>query len=295
MPEPHRYPLSIAGVGITIQTNEVLPEAAPFSPFLTDSPQPGYLVEYREVNALPEPEGPLLYRCESYQVYSDGAGGFARWYTDGMKGFLRFARAATDWSRKCVLVEYLHSERELVSAMGNCFSFGGWEQLLLRENRLLLHASCVDTPYGGLLFSGPSGIGKSTQAALWEKYGSARLINGDRPILRPTEQGWLAYGSPYAGSSHRHLNECCPVRAVVLLKQAPACSLRRLGVGEGFRKVFAGVTVGTWDAEGLSLACDLVERLVSEIPICELACTPDAAAVELLRRTLEGESNEQKD
>ena len=288
MPDSHQYFLNIAGVGITIQTVEPLPQADQFAPFLTETLQPGYLVEYRQVDSLPQPEAPLLYRNETYEAYPDGAGGFARWYTDGMKDFIRFARVTTDWTRKRVLAEYLRSEGELVSVLGNCFSFSGWEQLLLREHRLILHASCVSTPYGGLLFSGPSGIGKSTQAALWERFGGGRLINGDRPILRPTEEGWLAYGSPYAGSSHCHLNECCPVRAIVLLRQAPACSLRPLKGMEAFRRVFQGLTVNSWDGENMALACDLAQKLVTEVPVCELSCTPDAAAVELLRQALEG-------
>ncbi|WP_370839368.1 hypothetical protein [Intestinibacter bartlettii] len=32
----------------------------------------------------------------------------------------------------------------------------------------------------GILFSAPSGTGKSTQADLWEKYENAEIINGDR-------------------------------------------------------------------------------------------------------------------
>lgn len=289
MPNAHLYPLNVAGVGLTLRTPHPLPVTERFAPFLSDAAPPGYLVEYRENPALPQPGGAPLYRSESYEVYPDGAGGFVRWYFDGMDDFIRFVRVSEDRVAKRVLAEYLPRKVELVSAMGNCFSFSGWESLLLREHRLFLHAACVDTPLGGLLFSGPSGIGKSTQAGLWQQYAGARQINGDRPVLQKTGDGWRAWGSPYAGSSHCFVNESCPVRAVVLLRQAPQCSLRRLSGAEAFRGVFAGTTANSWDRECVLLACQLTEELIADIPVYQLSCTPDAAAVDLLRAELKRE------
>lgn len=287
MPDAHLYPLTVAGVGITLQTPHPLPVPERFQPFLADAPLPGFLVEYRENPNLSRPEGNPLYRTESYEVCPDGAGGFVRWYFDGMDGFLPFVRVSEDKAARRVLAEYLPRKRELVSAMGNCFSFSGWEALLLRERRLILHAACVDTALGGLLFSGPSGVGKSTQAGLWQQYAGARLINGDRPVLQKTAEGWRAWGSPYAGSSHCFRNESCSVRAVILLRQAPQCSLRRLSGGEAFRGVFAGTTANSWDRDSVLLACQLAEELIGDVPVYQLSCTPDRAAVELLERQLE--------
>ena len=289
MPKTYLYPLTVAGVGVTLKTEIPLPVPERFQPFLSEAAAPGYLAEFREHPSLPAPDGPLLFRGESYEVYPDGADGFVCWYFNGMNEDIRFARVTTDWPAKRVLVEYLPAERELVSEMGNCFSFSGWEMLLLREDRLLLHAACVDTYLGGLLFSGPSTIGKSTQAELWRRYAGARLINGDRPILHRSPEGWRAWGAPYAGSSHCFVNDSCPVRAVIMLRQAPQCSLRRLEGAEAFQSVFAGTTVSSWDRDCVLRACQLTETLIAEIPVYQLSCTPDQAAVELLRAELEKE------
>lgn len=282
------YPVTVAGVTFTLQTSVPLPEAEPFRPFLVGGALSGpeYLVEYREAPALAQPQGKPLYRSESYEVYPDGNGGFVRWYFDGMHDFVRFVRITEDAARH-VLAEYLPARQELVGAMGNCFSFSGWEHLLLREGRMILHASCVRTRYGGLLFSGPSGIGKSTQAALWQRYRGARLINGDRPVLYRSAIGWMACGSPYAGSSRCYVNASAAVRAIVLLRQAPECALRRVCGPEAFRRVFAGLTVNSWDAASVARACDLAQALTEETPVYELACTPDLAAVRLLEQELE--------
>ena len=105
---------------------------------------------------------------------------------------------------------------------------------------MILHASFVSTRYGGLLFSGVSGIGKSTQADLWQRYEGAELLNGDRTVLRRMDGVWTAFGSPYAGSSNCFVNESRPVRAIVLLSQGSACSLRRLSPAAAFRGLYAG-------------------------------------------------------
>lgn len=283
------YPLTVAGVGITLQTRQQLPVSERFRPFLDSAAAPDYCVDFREVHRLPAPQGSALYCGSSFEVFADGAGGFERRYFNGMHGFVRFARTGDPSPDGVVTVEYLDSERELLSEMGNCFAFSGWEMLLLRKHRLLLHASCVDTPLGGLLFSGPSGIGKSTQAALWQQYAGAELINGDRPILQKTAGGWLAWGSPYAGSSRWFVNKSCRVRAVVMLRQAQRCSLRKLDGAAAFRALFAGVTVSSWDGACVRRACDMAEALVRDVPVYEFNCTPDRAAVELLGTELERE------
>ena len=78
-----------------------------------------------------------------------------------------------------------------------------------------------------MLIAGYPGIGKSTQADLWQRYEGAELLNGDRTVLRRIDGVWTAFGSPYAGSSNCFVNESRPVRAIVLLSQGSVCSLRR--------------------------------------------------------------------
>lgn len=60
----------------------------------------------------------------------------------------------------------------------------GLERLLLSRQGLLLHASFIRWQDRGILFSAPSGTGKSTQADLWVRHRGAEVINGDRAALR---------------------------------------------------------------------------------------------------------------
>ena len=152
-------------------------------------------------------------------------------------------------------------------------------------------AACVDTSLGGILFSGVSGIGKSTQANLWCKYRGAKQINGDRPILSKENGGWTAWGSPYAGSSNVHVNDSCDIAAIVLLKQAERCAIRKLSTAEAFRGVWAGLTVRTWDAAFVERASELTIELATGLPVYEFCCTPDEEAVRFLEEELRKDNN----
>lgn len=279
---------SIAGLVIGLRTPRPIKVTEPFLPFLTEA-ESDYTALFREVPALPATAGKELFRSASYAAYRDEQGGYFRLFRDGAHDVTEpYALSRICWEDRQVLIDVLPTGREFVCESGNCFFHTGWENLLLREKRLILHGACVDTPLGGLLFSGPSGIGKSTQAELWCRYADGRQINGDRPILHKKETTWYAWGSPYAGSSHCHVNANCPLRAIVMLRQAGRCTLRRLGVAEAFRKLFAGLTVSSWMPEAVAAAGDLAEELAFDIPVYELACTPDQQAVEILRQELSG-------
>lgn len=288
MESPLSYSFSIAGLVIGLQTSRPIKVTEPFLPFLTES-EADYTALFREVPALPATSGEELFRAVSYTVFRDEQVGYFRLFRDAAHDVDEpYAISRMDWEKRQVLIDVLPTGREFVSESGNCFFHTGWENLLLREKRLILHGACVDTPLGGILFSGRSGIGKSTQAELWCRYANGRQINGDRPILHKEDKSWYAWGSPYAGSSRCHVNAKCPITAIVMLQQAESCTLRRLGTAEAFRKLFAGLTVSSWIPEAVAAAGDLTAELASDVPVYELACTPDQKAVEILRQELMG-------
>ena len=273
--------LSIAGVTIRMAFQEPVPMTDAFRPFLTRQ-QPDYTAVFRRVEALPAYDARVLFEGNCYRVHPDGC----RSFFDAPKDLTPYALARTDHAAGTVDVAYLPKGAHCVSEMDNSFFHLGFEGLLIRRDRVCFHAACIRTEYGGILFSGPSGIGKSTQAALWCGHRDAVLLNGDRPILQRTDSGFLAWGSPYAGSSRCHVNASVPVTALVFLDQAPENRIRRLKTGEAFRKIFAGLTMYTWDPEFMNRACDLAMALAAKVPCWELGCLPDASAVELLEERL---------
>ncbi len=184
------------------------------------------------------------------------------------------------------------TERWLNYSLAICDTLG-IETLLLHKNALLLHSSFIRWQGQGILFSAPSGVGKSTQADLWARYAGAEILNGDRAGLRKKDGAWHAYGLPFAGSSQIYRNERAPIRAIVTLEQAPHNELLRLTPAQALRKLYPELTVHSWDAQCVTQALALAEDLITAVPVYLLRCRPDADAVRLVRRALE--STEEKE
>lgn len=148
----------------------------------------------------------------------------------------------------------------------------------------LLHTSWIRYQNKAILFTGASGIGKSTQAELWVKHRGAELINGDRAAIFPTATGAEVRGIPYCGSSNVNKNETMPLAAVVCLSQAPQNTLTRLNGVKAFRQIWEGCSVDLWDQEDIAKATQAVINTVSAVPVFALACTPDERAVLILEK-----------
>lgn len=261
-----------------------------FLPFLEEGKEEGeeprYIVKLREVPHLLKVQGKELLHNQDYAVFADERDTYLRVWHDHKEEDRPYAISRFVPEERSVLIDYLPEGSKFFKESGNSFFHIGWEALLIRENRMILHASCIDTEVGGILFTGPSGIGKSTQAKLWCQYQGAELINGDRAVVAKEDQQWSAYGSPYAGSSRCYVNKNCRIGAVVVLKQAERCMIRKMAAGEAFCRIFSGLTVNNWDRNFVNRACDLVQMLLTEIPVYELACTPDRDAVDILYHAL---------
>ena len=283
---PAKFSLSISGICLQIDSDQRLEEHVSFLPFLTEQEPPDFRAIFRQVNRLPPLSENILHEDDCYRVHPDGRGGYVRSFFDAPRDMAPYAVAFYDHDNGIIQIDYLVKGAHCVSQLHNSFFHLGFEAILIHEDRLCLHASCVDTPLGGILFSGVSGIGKSTQADLWCKHRNAKQINGDRPILSKSQSGWLAWGSPYAGSSHHHVNQSCPVTAIVMLKQAKECTLRQLTQREAFRAIWSGLIMHSWDTEFVEKACNLAIELIDTVPVYEFSCTPDEQAVAYLEQRL---------
>lgn len=152
---------------------------------------------------------------------------------------------------------------------------------------LVLHSAYIVTPAGeAILFSGPSGIGKSTQAALWERSAGAQIINGDRALLDIGRK--TANGIFYSGTSGICRNVTAPIRAIVLLGQNDENYVSTLRPQAAFAGVLSQCAYYDWDALSATKMTECVARLVSDVLVLHFDCRADASAVRALQERLGG-------
>lgn len=159
---------------------------------------------------------------------------------------------------------------------------------VVKRQSIFFHSSLVRAKDLGLMFLGPSGIGKTTQAELWNQYRDALIINGDVVFVQETPDAFLGWGTPWHGSSPYCENTSVPVKALIVLKQAPENSIREL---TGFEKVTAvsnNVFYPRWLEGGMELCLETLNHLLSALPVYELSCRPDEEAVRLTEEVVFG-------
>lgn len=168
----------------------------------------------------------------------------------------------------------------------NIWNYMAFENPLLYYQAFILHSSFISWQNNGILFTAPSGTGKSTQADLWKKYEDADIYNGDRTIIRKIDGKYYGFGSPYAGSSGIYRNEAAPIKAIVVIEQGPDNVIRRLHGREAFLPLFRETLMNTWNKEYMEKMTDLLMDAACQIPVYHLSCRPDQDAVNTVKNEI---------
>lgn len=169
------------------------------------------------------------------------------------------------------------------------FSVCAFHRQLLTRHACVFHASYVDIGGEALLFAGPSGMGKSTQAGLWSEYAGAEVINGDRALLKKIDGKWHAFGYPTCGTSGICINRNLPLRAIVLLSKAPVNRIEALPAAAKVRALIAATELYPWAEDEFDMALEIASDVAAHVPMIQLCCRPDRDAVEILKNYLENE------
>ena len=147
---------------------------------------------------------------------------------------------------------------------------------------IIFHSAYIGFRNEGILFTAPSGTGKSTQAELWREWRGADVINGDRSMIKSTGGISRVCSLPFSGSSGISKNVNLPLRAIVYLEQAPTVTLERIRGAQAFCRIWEGCCVNTWNRAELEKAYSTAEAIAAQTPVYRLRCTPDEKAVDAL-------------
>ncbi len=165
---------------------------------------------------------------------------------------------------------YLESLALYRKFAGALFSFDGF----------LLHAAVLEMDGVGYAFSAGCGVGKSTHLCAWKSCFGERvhIINGDKPPLRRTADGFLAYGTPWCGKERWGENRSVKLTHLCFLERGTENRVTPLSPSDAFPLLFSSVIapkgpVAT--AHFLETAGDFL----SSVSLHRIACTktPDAA------------------
>ena len=159
---------------------------------------------------------------------------------------------------------------------------------LLDFSGMMLHASAVALDGRAYLFSGPSGMGKSTHTRLWQStFGeNAKVFNDDKPALRLLDGRWFAYGTPWCGKDGININMKVPLAGICFLRRGDKNEIRRLSMQEAAARILGQTPWKFKKVENLDNLLKLVDQLVRDIPVYELFNKPEPEAARLSHETM---------
>ena len=151
---------------------------------------------------------------------------------------------------------------------------------LYSKNILMFHGSTVAVDGKAYLFTAPCKTGKSTHTRLWrEVFGDrAVMVNDDMPLLKITDEGVFAYGSPWTGKHGLGNNICAKLQGI--------CFLRR-GKENEIRPLKEGKAMLYYQAYGENTQA-LVDVLAEKVPLWEMACNMDPSAARIAYEAMSG-------
>ena len=183
-------------------------------------------------------------------------------------------------------VRYLKEKESYIEYSRNLLEIINIEQILNNFSAFILHSSFIEWKDKGILFSAPSGTGKSTQADLWDKYEDVEIINGDKAGIRKMDGRWTAYGLPFAGTSGIYKNKKAEISHIIILRQGKENKLTKLSPREAFIKLYSETIVHTWDKEFQENIVNMITDVVQSVPIYQYECLPDKSAVDFLKEQI---------
>lgn len=159
-------------------------------------------------------------------------------------------------------------------------------QLLLPKKAVLIHASYINVGGSAVIFSAPSGTGKSTQAELWRVHRNAEVINGDKAGVYLKNGKAFAGGVPFCGTSGICIKKDLPLKAIVLLSQGEENRVKRLTGFEALQGVINNMYLDLLAPLERQMCVDFAIELLETVSVFSLECTPDERAVEELEKQL---------
>ncbi|MBQ1947018.1 MAG: hypothetical protein II359_00200 [Clostridia bacterium] len=271
--------LCIGDIFFSVHSEASLSLPENFIPFVCDAvASPNFSVTVSKESLAPQ-KGTLLFQTPGRHV----------WIHNNSLVFCHFLPDGRELCRTRISEDFYSASITLAKdsplSFGAALNFIPFGIAFLPHEGLFFHAATVVHDEKAYIFTAPSGGGKSTHAALWQETTGARLLNGDRILIRKKDGIYLAYGLPVAGSSFVFLNERAPIAAVTLLKKAPQ-NLASRASEKDIAAMMEQAELPLFHPLLAEKALNIFSDLSQNIPFFSLACRPDTASVQTLRKLI---------
>jgi len=151
--------------------------------------------------------------------------------------------------------------------------------LTLNSNAFMIHASGVWDGETGRIFSGFSGVGKSTMAKIWEEEG-AHIVNDDRLIVREVNGEYFMYNTPMP---YADLNKQAQVSKFYFPFHSKKNSAEKLSGAQGLTQLMAFCFQHNYDKKYTEHLIAQLERITQHASTYKLGVVPTPSIIDFIR------------
>lgn len=141
---------------------------------------------------------------------------------------------------------------------------------LIQEGCLILHSSCIEKDGKAVLFSAPSGTGKSTRSRNWVKELDYTYLSGDRPIIDVSKR--KVYGAPWDGKEQVYKNSMANIEAIFYISRSKTTFVQKLSKEEFHSLLMKQIFIPMWDKALVLKAYVLLKQLIQKENVYMLWC-----------------------
>ncbi len=160
-----------------------------------------------------------------------------------------------------------------------------YDQALLL-NRLLffeagiVHACGVVVDGNGYVFTGPSDVGKTTLARLWQQSG-ATLLNDDRVILRVMDGVPYLAATPWHGEEPEVNAMTVPLKGIFFLQQSDVNRISDIPHVAAVSRLVANSVAPFYNQSAMEKLLGIWSQIVDQVQIGILSFIPDQQAIDV--------------
>ncbi len=111
---------------------------------------------------------------------------------------------------------------------------------MISYSTVLMHGAVIACNGAAYMLSAKSGVGKTTRTDQFIKQiEGAFVVNGDKPLIRFTDEGIFACGTPWCGKENKNTNTIVPLKAIVILKRSDKSYIQEISYKEAFISILS--------------------------------------------------------
>jgi hypothetical protein len=237
---------------------------------------------------------PILSVPRHWQIYRDKKGYFMEIFHPVQKRLLSFAEVSADFKKVDYYILGSDNEGQRIFGLkgGDFWLLTRLIQPLLRSllvnvlarrGAFCLHGAGIKMDSCGLIFSGPSGAGKTTIAKLFHRRRGVTILSDETLVLTQKRGEFYVYGTPWPGGGRLAAAEGAPLKKIFFIGHGRKNVIRPLSASRAFKKILAQTVVRAWDKDLVAAILASARKLLHAVDSSDLKFVADPGIARFIK------------